>query len=83
MNRKQKKTLEDIIATPTRSDILWTDIESLFRSLGAEISPGSGSRRRCVLNGVKAVFHRPHPEPTTNKSTIEDVRRFLENAGVK
>ncbi len=83
MNSKQKKTLDAIFATPTQSDILWSDIESLLRSLGTEISEGSGSRVRCALNGVKAVFHRPHPERKTTKGSVEDVRRFLRNAGVR
>ena len=29
--------------------------------MGAELSEGSGSRVRIALNGVKAIFHRPHP----------------------
>ena len=82
MNSKQKKTLAEIHVTPTKSDILWSDIESLLKALGTDISPGSGSRVRCFLNGVKAVFHRPHPERTTTKGTVEDVRKFLRNAGV-
>lgn len=35
------------------------------------------------LNGVLATFHRPHPEPTTDKGAVKSVRRFLENAGVR
>ncbi|WP_241535930.1 type II toxin-antitoxin system HicA family toxin [Indiicoccus explosivorum] len=72
------KTLED----PVKSDILWADIESLFRSLGGEISEGRGSRVRVSLNGVKAVFHRPHPEKATNKGAVKSMRRFLEEAEV-
>ncbi len=83
MNSKQKNTLDAIYTTPTQSGILWTDIESLLRAVGTDISQGSGSRVRCALNGVKAVFHRPHPERTANKGTVEDVRKFLRNAGVK
>jgi len=76
MNRKQEKVLNDIFARPTRSDIVWIDIESLSHAFGTEITPGSGSRVRCALNGVKAIFHRPHPERITTKGTLEDVRRF-------
>lgn len=49
----------------------------------AEISEGSGSRVRIVLNGVKAVFHRPHPTAETDKGALISMRKFLENAGVK
>ncbi|NJR73787.1 MAG: type II toxin-antitoxin system HicA family toxin [Scytonema sp. CRU_2_7] len=62
LNSKQQKTLEEIFETPTRSNILWTDVESLFLSLGATVQQGKGSRVRVALNGVKAVFHEPHPQ---------------------
>ncbi len=65
------------------SDIEWTDIESLLQALGAKLSEGNGSRVRVELNGERAVFHRPHPEKTTDKGAVRAVRRFLLNAGVK
>lgn len=48
---------------------------------GAEKSEGAGSRVRFALNGVRAVFHRPHPRKEANKLTVKDVRRFLSEAG--
>ena len=72
-----------IFESPERADIRWVDVESLFEALGAEISQGKGSRIRVALSGKKAVFHRPHPEPVTNKPTVRSVRRFLIEAGVK
>jgi len=83
MNSKQKKTFELIFKDPIPPDIAWADIESLFMALGAEISEGTGSRLRVKLNGVRAVFHRPHPQRITDKGAVSSVRRFLENAGVK
>ncbi len=71
-----------IFENPERSDIRWDDIESLFSALGAEISQGRGSRIRVALGGIKAVFHRPHSQPDTNKPTVRSVRRFLIEAGV-
>ena len=82
MNKKQRQTLERIFEKPERSDISWSDIESLFIALGAEISEGRESRVRVSLSDVKAVFHRPHPQRVTNKSTIRSVRRFLIESGV-
>ena len=38
---------------------------------------------RVELNGERAVFHRPHPEKTTDKGAVKSVRRFLENAEVE
>jgi len=68
---------------PTPSNIPWADIESLIEALGGEISEGSGSRIRIKLNGIRAVFHRPHPQKETDKGSVKSVRRFLENGGVK
>ena len=83
MNTKQQRTLEQVFEKPDRSDIYWDDIESLFQALGAEVSEGKGSRIRVVLNDVKAIFHRPHPQKVANKSTVRSVRRFLFEAGGK
>ena len=74
--------MELVFKNPIQANILWDDIESLLAALGGELSEGSGSRRRVQLNGVRAVFHRPHPQKTTDKGAVNSVRRFLENAGV-
>ncbi len=82
MNKKHEKTLEAILTNPVKANILWKDIESLFLALGAEISEGRGSRVRVALNGVRAIFHRPHPQKETKKGAIKSVRRFLQEAGI-
>ena len=82
MNKKQRQTLQRIFEKPERPDILWNDIESLFIALGAEVTEGKGSRVRVALNDVRAVFHRPHPQRVTNKSSVRSVRRFLIESGV-
>jgi len=76
------KTLQAIFARPTRANIRWADIVSLFRTLGATVSEREGSRVGVFLNDRVAVFHRPHPQPETSKATVKDVRTFLEKAGV-
>ena len=63
-------------------DIPWKDIESLIVALGGEISEGRGSRVRIYLNGVRAVFHRPHPKRVTDKGAVSSMRRFLKEAEV-
>ena len=83
MKGKAKKTLEEIFAVPIKSNIAWKDIESLFQSLDADISEGQGSRVRISLNGIRAVFHRPHPRKEIDKGALVSVRRFLKEAGVK
>jgi hypothetical protein len=82
LNNKQIKTLQNIFEAPVRSDIVWDDIESLIRGVGGIITQGNGSRVRVKLNGVKATFHRPHPEKVTDKGAVKSVRKFLAEAGV-
>lgn len=81
LSGKHRKTLEMIFEDPVKSDVEWKKIESLFSALGAEISEGRGSRIRVVLNDVRAVFHRPHPQKETDKGALKSVRCFLTNAG--
>jgi hypothetical protein len=50
--------------------------------LGAQLTEGKGSRVRIVLNGIRAVFHRPHPQKETDKGAVRSMRRFLTEAGV-
>jgi len=79
---RHRRTLEAIFADPVRANVGWTDIEALLRSLGADLSEGRGSRVRIALNGVRAVFHRPHPQKETDKGALKSMRRFLTDAGV-
>ena len=82
MNKKHLATLQAVFADPVRANIDWRDIESLFTACGGEISEGEGSRIRIALNGVRAVFHRPHPQKETDKGAVKSVRRFLTEAQV-
>ncbi len=79
---KHDRTLAAFFASPVRAGVPWSDIESLLVNSGAEITAGSGSRVFVALNGVRAVFHRPHPRKETDKGALMSVRRFLEQAGV-
>lgn len=83
LNSKHQKTLDDIFENPVKSNIPWSDIESMLIALGAEVSEGRGSRVRIALNGVKATFHRPHPEKETDKGAVKSMRRFLTESGVQ
>ena len=80
---KTKKTYLAVFEDPVQSGIKWNDIEAMLIALGGKISEGFGSRVRIELNGIRAVFHRPHPENTTDKGAVKSVRKLLENAGVK
>jgi hypothetical protein len=83
MNKAQESTLRAVFAKPTRADIRWSAIESLVRALGGEVTERAGSRVAARLNGLTAIFHRPHPRPETKKGAVDAVRQFLTNAGVK
>ncbi|WP_417746066.1 type II toxin-antitoxin system HicA family toxin [Rosistilla oblonga] len=83
MGPKHRRTLELIFENPVRSNIAWRDIEAMLKAAGTEIAEGNGSRVRCALNGVRAVFHRPHPQKETDKGAVRSVRRFLAEAGVE
>lgn len=83
MGQKHRSTLEAIFDDPVRSNIVWRDIETMLEAAGAVITEGSGSRVRTALNGVRAVFHRPHPQKETDKGAVKSLRRFLIEAGVK
>ena len=82
MSKRHRKTLEAIFENPVRSNVAWSDIERMLQALGAELSEGRGSRVRIALRGVRAVFHRPHPQKETDKGALMSMRRFLTEAGV-
>jgi hypothetical protein len=83
LGSKHRKTLRSVFENPVRSDVAWADVEKLFGALGVEMSEGRGSRVRVYLNGVRAVFHRPHPQKETDKGALRSVRRFLAEAGIE
>ena len=82
MRKKHLRVLNAIFSNPIQSGILWRDIEILLEALGAEISERRGSRICISLNGVDAVFHRPHPRKETDRGAVSSMRRFLKEAGV-
>lgn len=82
MSRRHNHTLELLFDDPVRSNIAWRDIEAMLLAIGAEVTEGRGSRVRIALHGVRAVFHRPHPQKETDKGAVQSMRRFLLQAGV-
>lgn len=85
LSNRHCRTLCAIFEEPTRADVTWSDFIALCKALGADFPKSGktgGSRQRIKLRGRKAVFHRPHPEPTMKKGSVESARVFLINAGV-
>ena len=83
MKRKHQRTLDLIFARPVSANVRWADIEVLLIELGGQISEREGSRVLVRLFNERRVFHRPHPEPTTDKGAVEAIRKWLEENGVK
>jgi len=82
MNSKHRKTLEAIFSQPVNGNMEWRKIEALFLALGAMRTERSGSAVSFVLDGVRADFHRPHPDKAALRYRVKDARQFLEMAGV-
>lgn len=83
MKSTHKATISRIFHNPVQSGIPWRDIESMLKAIGAEVTEGKGSRVRIALNGVRAVFHRPHPQKEVDKGAVIFLRQFLIAVGVK
>jgi hypothetical protein len=83
MKRRQLATLEAIFRHPTSGGIKWSDIEALFRELGADVTNREGSRIGVRLFGERRVFHRPRPSPDTVKGCVESIRNWFEQHGVE
>lgn len=83
MRNKHQKVLDAVFSEPTKSNIVWKDVEGMLLNLGADIEEGAGSRMCIELNGAIAVFHRPHPRKETDKGAVKSLRKFLIEAGVR
>ena len=79
---KKEAILATVFADPVRANLRWADIEHMLRGFGGTVTERRGSRVAVVLNGVVAVFHRPHPSPQASRAQVRSVREFLRNAGV-
>lgn len=83
MKLKHERTLDLIFARPASGGTRWDDIVSLFRELGAEIKEREGSRVEVFLFGQVRVYHRPHPRPDTDKGAVANIRKWLDEHGVR
>lgn len=80
---KAPKNIKASLSRPVCGSIRCSDIEALFKILGAEISEAEGSRVCVRLFGDRRVFHRPHPTPDTDKGAVASIKKWLEENGVK
>ena len=82
MNSKQRKTLEAIFADPINGQLEWKLIESVLVAAGCRVIEGSGSSVTFEKDGMRAYFHRPHPERAALRYRVRDARDFLRLIGV-
>ena len=83
MNSKHRKTLEAIFAQPVNGNLPWERIESLLLAVGCRVIEGQGSSITVEKSGVRAYFHRPHPQKEALKYRDRDAREFLLKIGVQ
>ena len=76
---KHLKALARLVATPTPSDLKWSELKGVLEHLGYRMLKNSGSRRKFFHEGKQALIicHEPHPSPIVDKGCIVDVVEHL------
>ena len=77
MNSKNRKTLKAIFTDPINGNVEWRDIEALLVSVGCRTVEGKGSSITFEKDGVRATFHRPHPDRVALRYRVKGARDFL------
>lgn len=83
MNNKHRKTLREVFADPVDGAIEWKRIEALLIAVGCRCVEGTGSSVTFELNGLRAYFHRPHPNRESLRYRVRAAREFLTRIGVE
>ncbi len=82
MKIRHRRTLESIFVRPTKSGIVFADIETLVVALGGEVREGEGSRVVFEIHGKRKYLYRPHPGKEARKYQIEEIREWLQQMEV-
>ncbi|MDP3478805.1 MAG: type II toxin-antitoxin system HicA family toxin [Desulfoprunum sp.] len=83
MNSKHRKTLTSIFTDPANGNMAWREIESLLVALGCRLVEGKGSSITFERDGVRATFHRPHPDKAALRYRVKGAREFLTQLRIK
>jgi hypothetical protein len=83
MNSKNRKALKAIFADPVNGNRDWRDIEALLVAVGCRIVEGKGSIVTFEKDGVRATFHRPHPDKASLRYRVKGARDFLTQLRIK
>lgn len=81
MKAKHQKSLAAIFSNPVNGNMQWAKIEALLVPFGCRVVEASGSGVTFEKDGVRAYFHRPHPEKEALVYRIKDAREFLSKIG--
>lgn len=81
MKTKHRKTLAAIFSDPVNGNVRWSEIEALFLALGCRVIEGAGPSVTFERDGIRAYFHRPHPEKEALRYRVKDAREFLIKIG--
>jgi len=78
-----KKTLEKLCRAPPPSDLRWSELVTLLKSLGYRMLTSGGSRRKFYHQEKDALIscHEPHPSPNVDKGCIVDIAAHLKAYG--
>ena len=82
MGSRHERTLRQVFEEPTPANLLWSDIEKMFRYFDGHLEERAGSRVAVELNGRFSVFHRPHPQKEAKRHLVRAVRDFCIEAGL-
>lgn len=80
LNGRHRKTFDDVMTTPPKPGIKWSDVVSLINYLGGKVKNGNGSRRRFVLSGTIYLTHQPHPGNEMDKGAVAGLREWFESS---
>lgn len=82
LSKKHRTTFAAIFQKPDRNDVDWDDFVALLTFIGAAIKYQGGSSVGVRLNGIYAVFHKPHPGHEIYPTDLKRIRCFLKEAGI-
>lgn len=73
--------LAEIFADPVNGNMRWSEIEALLIALGCRVVEGAGSSVTFERDGIRAYFHRPHPDKESLRYRVKDAREFIIRIG--
>ena len=78
--RRDRRTLDAIFRHPAPGNLAWSDALHLVERLGSVRQEPNG-RLLLAIGEQRHVFHEPH-EKELNPEAVQQLRKFLDNAGV-